>query len=68
MKVPGISRLVFDDTTMRSRLPRETYEALKRTINQGRSLDINVANVVANAMKNWAVGAGLRTIPTGSSP
>jgi glutamine synthetase len=59
MKVPEhFGELVFDDTTMRSRLPRETYEALKRTINQGRSLDINVANVVANAMKNWAVERG----------
>ena len=49
---------VFDDTTMRARLPKETYKAMKRTFMDGRSLDINVANVVANAMKDWAVELG----------
>ncbi len=50
--------LVFDDRMMRARLPKETYSAMKKTIEEGRSLDINVANVVANAMKNWAVEHG----------
>ena len=49
---------VFDDSTMRARLPKETYKAMLRTIKDGRSLDINVANVVANAMKDWAVELG----------
>lgn len=49
---------VFDDTTMRARLPKETYKAMKRTFMDGRSLDINIANVVANAMKDWAVELG----------
>ena len=49
---------VFNDYTMQERLPAETYKALKRTIKQGKKLDITVANVVANAMKDWAVERG----------
>ena len=49
---------VFDDITMRARLPKETYKAMLRTIKDGRSLDITVANVVANAMKDWAIERG----------
>lgn len=43
---------------MKERLPAETYAALKRTIEEGRSLDRNIANVVANAMKDWAIENG----------
>ena len=50
--------MVFGDAVMKARLPRETYEAIKRTINEGRSLDKSVANVVANAMKDWAIEKG----------
>ena len=50
--------LVFGDAVMRQRLPKETYQALNRTIAQGRSLDPSVANVVANAMKDWAIEQG----------
>lgn len=50
--------MVFDDTVMRARLPKETYKALQRTIKQGKHLDISVANVVANAMKDWAIEKG----------
>ncbi len=50
--------LAFDDTAMRSRLPGDTYRSLKRTIDEGKSLDINVANIVANAMKDWAIEKG----------
>ncbi|MBQ8498097.1 MAG: glutamine synthetase III [Clostridia bacterium] len=49
---------VFDDMTMRARLPKETYKAMIRTIRDGRSLDLTVANVVANAMKDWAIERG----------
>ncbi len=49
---------VFNDATMRERLPKATYKALKRTIDLGEPLDISVANVVANAMKDWAVEKG----------
>ncbi len=50
--------LAFDDSAMRSRLPGDTYRSLKRTIDEGKSLDINVANIVANAMKDWAIEKG----------
>ncbi len=50
--------LVFNDSTMKARLPKETYKALKKTINDGAVLDITVANVVANAMKDWAIENG----------
>ncbi|MEF2919334.1 MAG: glutamine synthetase III [Acutalibacteraceae bacterium] len=50
--------MVFDDTTMKQRLPKETYKALTKTIKNGDPLDINVANIVANAMKDWAMEKG----------
>ncbi|MDD3213228.1 MAG: glutamine synthetase III [Eubacteriales bacterium] len=49
---------VFNDVVMRKRLPKETYKALKRTIEEGRSLDPAIAGVVANAMKDWALELG----------
>lgn len=52
------SSMVFNDATMEARLPKETYRALQRTIKDGRHLDISVANVVANAMKDWAIEKG----------
>ncbi|MFA7117949.1 MAG: glutamine synthetase III [Sphaerochaetaceae bacterium] len=50
--------LVFNDKTMREKLPKDTYKALKETIAEGKDLDLNIANVVANAMKNWALEHG----------
>ena len=50
--------LVFNDTVMRERLPRETYKALCQAIRVGKRLDLAVANVVANAMKDWAIEHG----------
>ncbi len=50
--------MVFGDTTMQERLPRETYKALQKTIKDGKRLDINIANVVANSMKDWAIEQG----------
>ena len=50
--------MVFDDKAMRARLPRETYKAMIKTIQDGKRLDIAIANVVANAMKDWAVENG----------
>lgn len=49
---------VFNDTVMRQRLPRETYKTLHKTIDEGRRLDPQVASVVANAMKDWALEHG----------
>ena len=52
------SCMVFDDKTMKARLPKETYKAMKKAIQDNKRLDINVANVVANAMKDWAIEKG----------
>lgn len=49
---------VFDDRMMRANLPAEVYASLRKTIDEGKELDIGVANVVAEAMKNWAVKKG----------
>ena len=51
--------LVFGDTVMRSRLPSDTYSALKKTISDGTPLTIEVANVVASSMKSWAIEHGV---------
>lgn len=50
---------VFNDAVMRQRLPKETYKALHKTIDDGRRLDPQVASVVANAMKDWALERGV---------
>ncbi|MBC5787636.1 MULTISPECIES: glutamine synthetase III family protein [Clostridiaceae] len=49
---------VFNDSVMKARLPKETYRQLQRTMKEGKHLDNAVANVVANAMKDWAVEKG----------
>ncbi|MDH3393692.1 MAG: glutamine synthetase III, partial [Desulfobulbaceae bacterium] len=49
---------VFNDKAMRERLPKETFKALKKTIDTGSSLQPEVAAVVANAMKDWAIEKG----------
>ena len=49
---------VFSDYVMRERLPKDIYKALKKTMSQGTHLELDVANVVANAMKDWAVEKG----------
>ena len=46
------SSMVFDDATMQARLPKETYKTLQPTIKPGKHLDMNVATVVANAIKD----------------
>ncbi len=50
--------LVFNDETMKERLPKDIYNKLKQTVHEGKDLDLTVANSVANAMKNWAVEKG----------
>ncbi len=58
-KVPELfGSMVFNDQTMQERLPKATYRALKKTIQNGEPLDLSVANVVASAMKDWAVEKG----------
>ncbi len=49
---------VFNDATMKERLPKDVYKALQKTIKDGKHLDINIANVVANSMKDWAIENG----------
>ncbi len=49
---------VFNDKKMQERLPKSTYKALKKTIQDGEPLDLSVANVVAAAMKDWAIEMG----------
>ena len=46
--------MVFNDAVMRDKLPKDVYNSLRQTIADGKDLDIDVANVVANAMKDWA--------------
>ena len=49
---------VFNDDVMQERLPKDVYQSLRKTIDQGKDLDLNVANAVASAMKDWAVEKG----------
>ena len=49
---------VFNDRAAKECLPKETYRALKKTIDQGAPLTVEVANMVANAMKDWAIEKG----------
>ena len=49
---------VFNDNVMKERLPKATYKALKKTIQEGTELKLEVADVVASAMKDWAIEKG----------
>ena len=50
--------MVFNDSVMRQKLPKETYKSLKKTIDEGAPLTRETASVVANAMKDWAIEKG----------
>ena len=57
--VPEIfGSMVFGDAVMKERLPKDIYKALKKTIANGTHLELDVANVVASVMKDWAVERG----------
>jgi glutamine synthetase len=56
MKIFGMN--VFNDSAMRERLPKNIYKSLRNTIDNGLPLDSGVAEVVANAMKDWAIEKG----------
>lgn len=59
MKISEIyGSMVFGDSAMRERLPKEVYTRLRKTIDNGKSLDPEIAGVVANAMKDWAISLG----------
>jgi glutamine synthetase len=49
---------VFNDAAMRARLPKNVYKKLRATIDDGKELDPAIADVVANAMKDWAIEKG----------
>ncbi len=49
---------VFDDRVMKATLSAKVYNSLKQTIDEGKALDISVANAVAAAMKQWAISKG----------
>ncbi|NCC68211.1 MAG: glutamine synthetase type III, partial [Clostridia bacterium] len=50
--------MVFNDTVMKAKLPKETYKVMQTVIKDGKPLDTSVATVVANAMKDWAIEKG----------
>ena len=50
--------MVFNEAVMRDRLPKETFKSLKSTLEKGEPLNSEIANVVANAMKEWAIEKG----------
>lgn len=56
MKVFGVN--VFGDAVMRQRLPKNVYEQLKAVISGNQKLNANIAEIVANAMKDWAIEKG----------
>ena len=50
--------LVFNDAVMREKLPKDIYKTLRKTVSEGKDIDLAVANSVANAMKVWAIEHG----------
>ncbi len=49
---------VFNDTVMQERLPKKIYKKLKKTIEEGKELDLETADVIAHEMKEWAIEKG----------
>ena len=55
VSVPGIFGInVFNDAMMREHLPKQVYQELKNTIERGEMLNSSIADIIANAMKDWA--------------
>ena len=50
--------MVFNESVMRARLPRDVFKQVQRSVSEGRRLDGEAANIVANAMKDWAIEKG----------
>ena len=50
--------LVFNETVMKDRLPSATFKAYKACVSEGKALDLSIANIIANAMKDWALEKG----------
>ena len=67
-RIPELyASMCFNEQVMSERLPEDVYKSLKKTMEQGKSLNKEIADVVANAMKEWAIERVQPTIPTGSS-
>ena len=49
--------MVFNDQVMKERLPEDVYNSIQNTIQNGKHLDLSLANEIANAMKDWAIGS-----------
>jgi glutamine synthetase len=60
--------MVFNDAVMQARLPKDIYKALKKTVSRGTHLELDVANGVANAMKDWAIEKGATHFTHWSQP
>ncbi|MBP1573716.1 MAG: glutamine synthetase III [Oscillospiraceae bacterium] len=59
MSIPEIFGCdVFNESVMEHRLPKDVYKSLKKTIEEGKHLDLSLANAIATEMKNWAVEKG----------
>ncbi len=59
-RIPDLfGSMVFNEEVMRNRLPKDIYKSLKKTIDLGTPLELEVANVVATAMKDWATEKGV---------
>ncbi len=59
MSMPAeFGSMVFSDSVMQQRLPHDTYRALKRILSEGASLNRDIADIIANAMKDWALEKG----------
>ena len=58
-RIPDIySSMVFSEDVMRERLPKDVYKSLLSTIATGKEIDAGIADVVAGAMKDWAIEHG----------
>ena len=59
VSVPEIFGMnAFNDAMMREHLPKKVYEELKNTIERGEMLNSEIADIIANAMKDWAIERG----------
>ena len=66
-KVPELfGSMVFNESVMKERLPKDVFKALKKTMTEGTPLDETVANIVANAMKDWAISTPPCRVRAGS--
>ncbi|MFV0399806.1 MAG: glutamine synthetase III [Oscillospiraceae bacterium] len=55
----NFGELVFNNRVMQERLPKDVYKRMRKTMEEGKSLDANLAGIVANAMKDWALSKGV---------